>query len=137
MDIKQSTHKTVKAFLKASAKEGLIKLKETKGDVVITGASSPFASPLPDFSLTRFEWPAVYPAHPAVAGHKPHKTVQSVEEKREKTEERQRKAQEAEEKKRSEIHIAELWKPHGPTVGWFVAAEKKCNCPFHMSLTRY
>lgn len=37
IDIKQSTHKSVKVFLKACAKEGLIKLKETKGDVVVTG----------------------------------------------------------------------------------------------------
>ena len=36
-DIKHSTHKSVKVFLKASAKEGLIKLKESKGDVLITG----------------------------------------------------------------------------------------------------
>ena len=37
IDIKHSTHKSVKAFLKASAKEGLIKLKDVKGDVVVTG----------------------------------------------------------------------------------------------------
>lgn len=40
IDIKQSTHKSVKVFLKACAKEGLMKLKETKGDVVVTGASA-------------------------------------------------------------------------------------------------
>lgn len=39
-DVKQSTFKSVKAFLKAAAKEGLIKLKDAKGgDVVVTGAS--------------------------------------------------------------------------------------------------
>ncbi|GJE88956.1 eukaryotic translation initiation factor SUI1 family protein [Phanerochaete sordida] len=103
MDVKHSTHKTVKVFLKACAKEGLIKLKEMKGDVVVT---------------------AVYPAHPSVAGHRQHKTVQSVEDKKGKAEARERQAQEAEEKRRGELHVAELWKPHGPTVGWFVAAEK-------------
>lgn len=40
IDVKHSTHKSVKVFLKACAKEGLIKLKETKGDVVITGIVS-------------------------------------------------------------------------------------------------
>ena len=38
IDIKHSTHKSVKIFLKAAAKEGLVKLKETKGEIVITGA---------------------------------------------------------------------------------------------------
>lgn len=42
IDIKQSTHKSVKVFLKACAKEGLLKLKETKGDVVITGTSTSY-----------------------------------------------------------------------------------------------
>ncbi len=37
MDIKQSTYKNVKTFLKACAKEGLLKLKETKGDIQVTG----------------------------------------------------------------------------------------------------
>lgn len=37
LDIKHSTHKSVKVFLKACAKEGLIKLKESKGDVMVTG----------------------------------------------------------------------------------------------------
>lgn len=47
IDIKQSTHKSVKVFLKACAKEGLVKLKETKGDVVVTGA---FAFPLLNYT---------------------------------------------------------------------------------------
>ena len=38
--MKHSTFKNVKAFLKASAKEGLIKLKESKSDVVVTGEHS-------------------------------------------------------------------------------------------------
>ena len=31
--------------------------------------------------------------------------------------------QEAEEKQKVQIQVTELWKPHGPTVGLFVAAE--------------
>ncbi|PSS30878.1 hypothetical protein PHLCEN_2v2605 [Hermanssonia centrifuga] len=103
IDIKQSSHKSVKSFLKACAKEGLIKLKETKGDVVVTG---------------------IFPTHPAVNTHRPHRTVGSVEAKREKAEVRERKEKEAEEKKRGEIRALELWKPYGPTIGWFIAAEK-------------
>lgn len=71
----------------------------------------------------------MYPAHPAVAGHKPHKTVQSVDAQAHKAEARQKQAQEAEEKKKGEVHAAELWKPHGQTVGWFVAAEHECVPP--------
>jgi translation initiation factor 2D len=37
VDIKHSGYKSLTAFLKSSAKEGLIKLKESKGEVVITG----------------------------------------------------------------------------------------------------
>lgn len=42
IDIKLSTHKSVKVFLKVCAKEGLIKLKESKGDVMITGSPSAY-----------------------------------------------------------------------------------------------
>ena len=69
---------------------------------------------------------AVYPSHPAVKDHKSHRTVQSVEAKREKAEEKDRKEKEAEEKKKGEIQIIELWKPHATTVPWFVSAEKEC-----------
>ncbi|KAJ3554562.1 hypothetical protein NM688_g3040 [Phlebia brevispora] len=101
IDIKRSTYKTVKAFLKVCAKEGIVKIKESKGDVVVTGVSL---------------------KHPAVAGHQPHRTIQSVDAQREKAEERQRKAKEAEEKRKTQIQITELWRPHGHTLGWFVAA---------------
>lgn len=37
IDIKHSAHKSLTAFLKANAKEGLIKLKESKGEVTVTG----------------------------------------------------------------------------------------------------
>lgn len=37
VDIKHSGHKSLTAFLKASAKEGLIKIKEIKGEVAVTG----------------------------------------------------------------------------------------------------
>ena len=37
VDIKHSNFKSLTAFLKLSAKEGLIKIKERKGEVVVTG----------------------------------------------------------------------------------------------------
>jgi translation initiation factor 2D len=37
VDIKHSGFKSLTVFLKASAKEGLIKIKESKGGIVITG----------------------------------------------------------------------------------------------------
>ncbi|KAH9937863.1 eukaryotic translation initiation factor SUI1 family protein [Epithele typhae] len=40
INIKQSTYKTVKSFFKAAAKEGFIKIKESKGDVVITAKTA-------------------------------------------------------------------------------------------------
>ena len=39
VDIKHSGFKSLTAFLKASAKEGLIKIKENKGGMVVTGMS--------------------------------------------------------------------------------------------------
>ena len=39
VDIKHSGLKSLTAFLKAHAKEGLIKIKETKGGMTITGTN--------------------------------------------------------------------------------------------------
>lgn len=60
-----------------------------------------------------------------MAGHRPHKTVQSVADKKDKADERERKGKETEEKKKGKISVQELWKPHGSTLGLFVAAEKE------------
>ena len=37
LDIKHSTFKNVKSFLKTVAKEGIVKVKEAKGDIVVMG----------------------------------------------------------------------------------------------------
>ncbi|KAI0742631.1 eukaryotic translation initiation factor SUI1 family protein [Daedaleopsis nitida] len=103
VDVKQSTYKNVKSFLKACAKEGLIKLKETKGDVVVS---------------------AVYPEHPAVASKRPHRTIGDLQAKARKAEDREQKEKEAKEKRRGEIQIVELWQPHATTVPLFDAAKK-------------
>ncbi|KAI0334161.1 eukaryotic translation initiation factor SUI1 family protein [Cubamyces sp. BRFM 1775] len=103
IDVKHSTFKNVKAFLKASAKEGLIKLKESKSDVVVT---------------------AVYPKHPDVTSRHPHRTIGDIEAKAKKAEYREQKEREAEEKRKGEIQVSELWKPFGTTIPFFVAAGK-------------
>ncbi|KZT05270.1 eukaryotic translation initiation factor SUI1 family protein [Laetiporus sulphureus 93-53] len=104
VDVKHSTHKSVKAFLKACAKEGLIKLKDAKGgDVVVT---------------------AVFPKHPAVAEHRPVQTVKDVETKQQKAADRERQEREAEEKLKGQIRITESLRPFQNTVAWFAAAEK-------------
>jgi len=41
VDIKHSVFKSLTPFLKSSAKEGLIKIKETKGGVVVSGTVPP------------------------------------------------------------------------------------------------
>ncbi|KAI0656239.1 eukaryotic translation initiation factor SUI1 family protein [Cubamyces menziesii] len=103
MDVKHSTFKNVKAFLKASAKEGLIKLKESKSDVMVA---------------------AVYPKHPDVASRRSHRTIGDIEAKAKKAEDREQKEREAEEKRKGEIQVSELWKPFDTTVPLFVAAGK-------------
>ncbi|KAH9887063.1 eukaryotic translation initiation factor SUI1 family protein [Cubamyces lactineus] len=103
IDVKHSTFKNVKAFLKASAKEGLIKLKESKSDVMVT---------------------AVYPKHPDVISRQSHRTIGDIEAKAKKAEDREQKEREAEEKRKGEIQVSELWKPFDTTVPLFVAASK-------------
>ncbi|CCM00967.1 uncharacterized protein FIBRA_03015 [Fibroporia radiculosa] len=113
VDVKRSTYKSVKAFLKAMAKEGLIKLKDSKGgDVLVT---------------------AVFPKHPAVAGHQLHRSVKDVETKQQRAEDRERKEKEAEEKRKGEIQVTELWKPFEKTLNWFVAADKETSELYTMS----
>ncbi|KAI0935165.1 hypothetical protein AcW1_005169 [Taiwanofungus camphoratus] len=48
LDAKHSTHKSVKAFLKACAKEGLIKLKDAKGGDVVVAAVFPAHTATPE-----------------------------------------------------------------------------------------
>ncbi|KAI0632800.1 eukaryotic translation initiation factor SUI1 family protein [Trametes polyzona] len=103
IDVKHSTFKNVKTFLKASAKEGLLKLKETKSDVMVT---------------------AVFPKHPDVISHRSHRTTGDLDAKAKKAEDREQKEREAEEKRKGEIQVTELWKPFGTTIPLFVAAEK-------------
>ena len=77
-------------------------------------------------TLTPRRVTAVFPKHPDVAAHQRHWTVQDFEAREQLLEERERKEREAEEKRRGEIRVTELWKPHGGTVPWVVAADREC-----------
>ncbi|KAI8972535.1 eukaryotic translation initiation factor SUI1 family protein [Trametes punicea] len=103
IDVKHSTFKSVKTFLRASAKEGLIKLKESKSDLMVT---------------------AVFPPHPYVDSRQPHRTIGDIEAKAKKAEDRVQKEREEEEKRKGETQVVELWKPFGTTIPFFVAAGK-------------
>ncbi len=77
-------------------------------------------------SLANTTLVAVYPRHPAVEARRPHRTIADLQAKAKKAEELEQKEKEAEEKRKGEIHVAELWKPFGTTVPFFVSAEKEC-----------
>lgn len=94
LDIKHSSHKSLTAFLKACEKDGLLKLKDMKSDLVVMG---------------------VFPKHTDVISHHAYRTVKEMEEKRERTQERA----EMERSKVKEMQVTELWKPHQQTVQFF------------------
>jgi len=75
-------------------KEGLVKLKDHKGDITVVSVDS---------------------SHGAVAGHRKHNTAGAVEAK-----ERSRVDEEKEEKNGTKaIEVVELWKPNGQSVAFF------------------
>ena len=94
VDVKHSAHKSLSAFLRVCEKEGLLKLKETKQDLVVV---------------------AVFPDHPAVLAHTRHESLRDVEARRERNEARE----EAERTRVREMLVTELWKPHLHTLPFF------------------
>ncbi|KAI8968620.1 hypothetical protein BD414DRAFT_504220, partial [Trametes punicea] len=88
IDVKHSTFKSVKTFLRASAKEGLIKLKESKSDLMVT---------------------AVFPPHPYVDSRQPHRTIGDIEAKAKKAEDRVQKEREEEEKRKGRHSTSDLY----------------------------
>jgi translation initiation factor 2D len=103
VDIKHSTHKSLTAFLRLCEKEGLLKLKEMKPDVVVVGT---------------------FPQHVDVLAHKKYESLRDVELKREEKEERA----EAARNKVKEMVVKELWKPHFQTVRFFEETGNRCVC---------
>jgi translation initiation factor 2D len=98
VDIKHSTHKSLTAFLKLCEKDGLIKLKDMKSELVIT---------------------AVFPDHADVASHQSYTTLKDAEAKREEREE-------AEKNRIRGLVIVEKWKPHQQTIPFFQQAGREC-----------
>lgn len=91
--IKRSSFKKVTKFLQAAEKDGILKLKEHKGDVNVLGVNS---------------------THPDVIAHKKFKSVGDVEQK-------EAKAMNAaiEAAKTPVMAVVELYKPHNQSLTFF------------------
>ncbi|KAH9037455.1 hypothetical protein EDB85DRAFT_606006 [Lactarius pseudohatsudake] len=96
VDIKHSAFKSLSAFLRASEKGGLLKLKDARPDVQVG---------------------AVFPTHADVIAHEPHRTVGEEDERRRRAEEREAAAEAANAGKT--VTVTELWKPHLGTLPLF------------------
>ncbi|KAH7908853.1 hypothetical protein BJ138DRAFT_1115485 [Hygrophoropsis aurantiaca] len=94
VDIKHSSHKSLTAFLKSAEKDGLLKLKDMKFDVLVLG---------------------VIPKHKDVEAHRVYTSLRDVELKNEKRENRE----EEERTKVKELVVRELWKPHQQSMKFF------------------
>lgn len=98
VDIKHSSFKSLSAFLRTAEKGGLLKLKDTRPDVVIV---------------------AVYPTHTDVVDHRPHHTVGEEDGRRRRAEEREAQQVAAAANAGKSIKVTELWKPHVGTLPLF------------------
>lgn len=98
VDIKHSAFKSLSAFLRASEKGGLLKLKDARPDALVA---------------------AVFPMHADVVSHQLHHTVGEEDERRRRVEERE--ARQAAEVANAEkaVTVTELWKPHMGTLPLF------------------
>ena len=105
MDIKHSTFKSFGAFLKQSEKQGLLKLKDARGEVNILSLNSDADD---------------------VILHRIHSTVGDYENTKKKKKEREGKREAANEAKEKQITVEELWKPHLSTVKLFEEAKLEC-----------
>ena len=98
VDIKHSTFKSLSAFLRTAEKGGLLKLKDTRPDIVVV---------------------AVYPTHTDVIAHQRHRTVGEEDERRRRAEEREAKQAAAAANAEKSMTVTELWKPHLVTLPLF------------------
>ncbi|EJD04970.1 uncharacterized protein FOMMEDRAFT_120229 [Fomitiporia mediterranea MF3/22] len=105
IDIKHSTHKNLTSFLRTCEKEGLLKLKESRGGRPGKGGTA--GDPVQILSINI--------NHVDVQAHRVYRSIREVEARRERREERE--AQEA--KKPKEMIVTELWKPHLGSVRVF------------------
>ncbi|KAG2107739.1 uncharacterized protein F5147DRAFT_696927 [Suillus discolor] len=97
IDIKHSTHKSLAYFLKSAEKQGLLKLKEIKSELMV-------------FSVAT--------SHADVVAHRPYLSLKDVALRNEK-----RGQREEEERTRvKELEVTELWKPHLQSLKFFAEA---------------
>ncbi|KAG2047472.1 hypothetical protein BDR06DRAFT_985159 [Suillus hirtellus] len=97
IDIKHSTHKSLAYFLKSAEKQGLLKLKEIKSELMV-------------FSVAT--------SHADVVAHRPYLSLKDVAIRNEK-----RGQREEEERSRvKELEVTELWKPHLQSLTFFAEA---------------
>ncbi|KAG1744397.1 hypothetical protein EDB19DRAFT_1695106 [Suillus lakei] len=97
IDIKHSSHKSLAYFLKSAEKQGLLKLKEIKSELMV-------------FSVAT--------SHANVVAHRPYLSLKDVSLRNEK-----RGQREDEERTRvKELEVTELWKPHLQSLKFFADA---------------
>ncbi|KAG2031767.1 hypothetical protein BDR03DRAFT_927535 [Suillus americanus] len=97
IDIKHSSHKSLAYFLKSAEKQGLLKLKEIKSELMV-------------FSVAT--------SHANVVAHRPYLSLKDVVLRNEK-----RGQREEEERTRvKELEVTELWKPHLQSLKFFADA---------------
>ena len=116
VDIKHSGFKSLTAFLKVRAKEGLIKIKETKAGVVVTGTNK--------LHVIKGWFNGVViigvdGSHPAVQAHVRHVTVKDVEAHKEKQVQVQAQEVDKTGEQRRERQVTLLRKP-GPVSAAFL-----------------
>ncbi|OAX35496.1 hypothetical protein K503DRAFT_696918 [Rhizopogon vinicolor AM-OR11-026] len=97
IDIKHSSHKSLVSFLKSAEKQGLLKLKDAKSDVMIISVAT---------------------SHADVVAHRPYFSLKDIAVRKEK-----RGQREEEERARvKELEVKELWKPHLQSLKFFSGA---------------
>lgn len=121
VDIKHSGFKSLTVFLKASAKEGLIKIKETKGGVVITGTNQLCAA---ERTLDEPNT-GVDGSHPSVQAHVRHVTVKEAVGYNENPKEVQDQGMEKFQEKRHEQQVTLLRKPSPVSAAFFQCIGKE------------
>lgn len=125
VDIRHSTHKNLGAFLKLCEKEGLITLKQSKGDVLLAGVSKNHPEVL-GHRYALLVLSQMWKCRLAKAGDRSYRTMQQDSEKLQKKEAREKDEEDRRRGKAREMTITEFWKPHQTTLRFFEEAGKEC-----------
>lgn len=109
VDIKHSTFKSLTAFLKHYEKQGVLRLKDLRGDVHITGVNA---------------------NHETVRSQPIHRTIGELESERRKQKERDEKREQQQVARGKQTVVIELWKPHQSSLKLFQEAKLEYVWPF-------